>query len=111
MTLTFGDRKKKDAYAVNVFACTIADGQATKGDLIGEVAVTETPGTGSIDIAADVTGIYIERKTSSEGVLCKIVFKEIIPRSFVDFEITNEQMMTDGFDGSTLPAGVTFSGS
>ena len=109
LTLTFGDRKKKDAYAVNVFACTIADGQATKGDLIGEVAVTETPGTGSIDIAADVTGIYIERKTSSEGVLCKIVFKEIIPRSFVDFEITNEQMMTDGFDGSTLPAGVTFS--
>ena len=111
LTLTFGDRKKKDAYAVNVFACTIADGVATKGDLIGEVAVTETPGTGSIDIAADVTGIYIERKTSSEGVLCKIVFKEIVPRSFVDFEITNEQMMTDGFDGSTLPAGVTFSGT
>ena len=111
LTLTFGDRKKKDAYAVNVYACTIADGVATKGDLIGEVAITETPGTGSIDIAADVTGIYIERKTSSEGVLCKIVFKEIIPRSFVDFEITNEQMMTDGFDGSTLPAGVTFSGT
>ena len=111
LTLTFGNRKTADAYAVNVYACTIADGVATKGDLIGEVAIEESPGTGSIDIAADVTGIYIERKTSSEGVLCKIVFKEIIPRSFVDFEITNEQMMTDGFDGSTLPAGVTFSGS
>lgn len=111
LTLTFGNRKTADAYAVNVYACTIADGVATKGDLIGEVAIEESPGTGSIDIAADVTGIYIERKTSSEGVLCKIVFKEIIPRSFVDFEITNEQMMTDGFDGSTLPAGVTFSGT
>lgn len=111
LTLTFGNRKTADAYAVNVYACTIADGVATKGDLIGEVAIEESPGTGSIDIAADVTGIYIERKTSSEGVLCKIVFKEIIPRSFVDFEITNEQMKTDGFDGSTLPAGVTFSGA
>ena len=111
LTLTFGNRKTADAYAVNVYACTIADGVATKGDLIGEVAIEESPGTGSIDIAADVTGIYIERKTTAEGVLSKIVFKEIVPRSFVDFEITNEQMMTDGFDGSTLPAGVTFSGT
>lgn len=111
LTLTFGNRKTADAYAVNVYACTITDGAATKGDLIGEVAIEESPGTGSIDIAADVTGIYIERKTTAEGVLSKIVFKEIVPRSFVDFEITNEQMMTDGFDGSTLPAGVTFSGA
>ena len=111
LTLTFGNRKTADAYAVNVYACTITDGAATKGDLIGEVAIEESPGTGSIDIAADVTGIYIERKTTAEGVLSKIVFKEIVPRSFVDFEITNEQMMTDGFDGSTLPAGVTFSGT
>ena len=111
LTLTIGKRSGKDAYAVNVYACTIADGVATKGDLIGEVAVAESPGTGSIDIAADVTGIYIERKTTSEGVLSKIVFKEFVPRSFVDFEITNEQMMTAGFDGSTLPTGVTFSGT
>ena len=33
------------------------------------------------------------------------------PAAFQDFEITNEQMMTAGFDGSTLPAGVTFSGT
>ena len=35
LTLTFGNRKTADAYAVNVYACTIADGAATKGDLIG----------------------------------------------------------------------------
>ena len=110
LTLTIGNRKNASAYAVNVYACTIADGQATKGDLIGEVAVSESPGTGSIDIAADVTGIYIERKTASEGVLSKIVFKETVARSFVDFEITNEQLKGK-FDASTLPAGVTFSGT
>lgn len=111
LTLTFGNRKTADAYTVNVYACTIAEGAATKGNLIGEVAIDASPNTGSIDIPADVTGIYIERKTGAEGVLCKIVFKENVARSFVDFEITNEQMMTEGFDGSTLPSGVTFNGT
>lgn len=111
LTLTFGNRKTADAYTVNVYACTVADGAATKGDLIGEVAVDASPNSGSIEIAADVTGIYIERKTTAEGVLSKVVFKENVARSFVDFEITNEQMMTEGFDGSTLPSGVTFNGT
>ena len=111
LTLTIGNRKTADAYTVNVYACTIAEGAATKGNLIGEVAVDASPNSGSIDIPADVTGIYIERKTGAEGVLCKIVFKENVARSFVDFEITNEQMMTEGFDGSTLPSGVTFNGT
>ena len=110
LTLTFGKREGKDAYAVNVYACTIAEGQATKGDLIGEVAISESPNSGSIDIPATVTGIYIERKSTSEGVLSKIVFKETIARSFVDFEIPYEQLSTT-FDPSTLPTGVTFTGS
>ena len=75
LTLTFGNRKATSAYTVNVYACTIAEGKATKGNLIGEIAIEESPGSGSLDIAADVTGIYIERKTSAEGVLQKIVFK------------------------------------
>ncbi len=111
LTLTFGNRKNTSAYAVNVYACTIADGKATKGDLIGEVAVSESPGTGSIDIAADVTGIYIERKTTSEGVLSKIVFKENVARSFVDFEIPYATLTADSYTGADLPTGVTFSGS
>ena len=111
LTLTFGNRKTADAYTVNVSTGTLgADNVGVKGDLIGEVAVAESPGTGSIDIPAEVTGIYINRKTGSEGVLQKIVFKEDIPRQFVDFEITNEQL-SGAFDASTLPAGVTFNGT
>lgn len=110
LTLTFGNRQKADAYAVNVYACTVTDGTATKGDLIGEVSVAESPGTGSIDIAADVTGIYIERKTSAEGVLQKIVFKEKVPRTFQDFEITNDELKGT-YDPSKLPTGVDFSGT
>ncbi|MBR1484208.1 MAG: hypothetical protein IJ612_00755 [Prevotella sp.] len=110
LTLTFGNRKSSAAYAVNVYACTITEGAATKGDLIGDIAVDASPGSGSIDIAADVTGIYIERKTGAEGVLQKIVFKETVARSFVDFEITNGQLKGE-FDATTLPAGVTFTGT
>ena len=110
LTLTFGNRKTADAYTINVSTGTLgADNVGVKGDLIGEVAVAESPGTGSIDIPAEVTGIYINRKTGSEGVLQKIVFKEDVPRQFVDFEITNEQL-SGAFDASTLPAGVTFNG-
>ena len=121
LTLTFGNRTAASAYAVDVYACTIAEDQATKVDIngdgvitsedkIGSIAIEESPGTGSIEIGADVTGIYIERSTGAEGVLQKIVFKETVARSFVDFEITNEQLSGE-FDPSTLPAGVTFSGT
>ncbi len=75
LTLTFGNRNNNSAYAVNVYTCIGADGaNGVKGTLIGEVAIAESPGTGSIYIGADVTGIWIERKTHSEGVLQKIVF-------------------------------------
>ena len=111
LTLTFGNRKTADAYAVNVFKGTLnAEGKGVKGDLIGEIAISESPGSGSIELDADVTGVYIERKTSSEGVLQKIVFKESVPRTFVDFEITNDQLKGE-FDSSTLPEGVLFSGT
>lgn len=111
LTLKIGKRDGKDAYAVNVYACTIADGKATKGSLIGEVAVNESPNESSIDIAADVTGIYIERKTGSEGVLSKIVFKETIARTFVDFEIPYASLTADGYTGADLPTGVSFNGT
>ena len=113
LTLTFGNRKTADAYAVNVSNGTLnADGKtATKGTLIGEVAVAESPGTGSIELGADVTGIYIDRKTGSEGVLSKIVFKEDVPRTFTNFEIPYATLTKDGYTGADLPTGVTFSGT
>ena len=113
LTLTFGNRKSADAYEVNVSKGTLnADGKtATKGDLIGTVAVTESPGTGSIELPADVTGVYIDRKTGAEGVLQKIVFKETVARTFVDFEIPYATLTADGYTGAGLPTGVSFSGS
>jgi len=114
LTLTFGPRKNgSSAYAVNVYACTITDGEtptATKGNLIGEIAVEDAPGTGSLDIPAAVTGIYIERKSTSEGVLQKIVFKEKVARKFKDFEITNDQLKGTVAD-MNLPEGVTLTGT
>ncbi len=107
LTLVFGLRSGTGAYSVNVYTC---DNAGTKGTLIGEVAVAESLGKGSIEIGADVTGIRIERKTNSEGTLQKIEFKETKARTFVDFEMTNTQL-SGTFDTSTLPDGVTFTGT
>ena len=112
LTLTFGNRKSSAAYAVNVYNGTLNSDEktVTKGQLIGDVTVAESPGTNSIELTAEVTGIVIERQTGAEGVLQKIEFKEKKERTFVDFEITNEQL-SKTFDPSTLPAGVTFTGN
>lgn len=112
LTLTFGNRKNSDAYTVSVYKGTLsADGKGVKGDLIGDIEISESPGSGSIELAADVTGIYIARKTGAEGVLRKIVFKENKPRTFKDFEIPYKTLTADGYTGADLPTGVTFSGS
>lgn len=111
LKLTIGNRKNADAYAVNVYKATKADGaNPVKGDLIGEVAVTEGPGIGSIDLDATTTGIYIERKTGSEGVLCKVEFKEAVARTFVDFEMVLCNLAAE-YDFTQLPAGVSCTGT
>ena len=110
LTLTIGRRSGTGDFCVDVYACTIADGKATLGDLIATTAAVQESNPVSVEIPADVTGIYVKRNTPSEGVLSKIVFKEAVARDFVDFEITNEQL-SGAFDASTLPAGVTFTGT
>ena len=55
-------------------------------------------------------GVYIERKTSAEGVLSKIEFKEDVARTFVDFEMIMCNMTAE-YDFTTLPTGVTASGT
>ncbi|MBO6217230.1 MAG: chitobiase/beta-hexosaminidase C-terminal domain-containing protein [Prevotella sp.] len=111
LTLTFGPRDGSMNYAVDVYACTIDGATATKGDKIGSISVNDAPGTGSLDIPANVTGIYIQRQTSTEGVLQKIVFKEKIARTFTDFEIPYATLKETGYTGAGLPTGVTFSGT
>ena len=112
LTLTIGKRSGSGDFCVDVYSCTIADGKADTDNmkLIATTDAVQESNPVSVEIPADVTGIYIKRNTPSEGVLSKIVFKEAVARDFVDFEITNEQM-SGTFDPSTLPAGVTFTGT
>ena len=112
LTLTIGKREGTGDYCVDVYRCTITDGVADTGNmtLIATTDKVQESNPVSVDIPDDVTGIYIKRNTGAEGVLSKIVFKEAVARQFVDFEITNAQMSGE-FDASTLPAGVTFSGT
>lgn len=110
LTLTIGPRSGNKEFNVNVYACTISDGEATIGSLIGTTDLVTESNPVSIDIPADVVGIYIKRNTELEGVLSKIVFKEKIPRDFIDFEITNAELKGE-YDGANLPDGVIFSGT
>lgn len=110
LTLVIGPRDGVKDFSVDVLACTIEDGKATEGELIATSDIVQESNAVTVDIPANITGIYIKRKIATEGVLSKIVFKEAVARSFVDFEITNQQLSTT-FDASTLPEGVTFSGN
>ena len=66
------------AYEVNVFACD--EEGAKSGDALGTLS-TASAGAASatMDIAADVERIRIERKTSNEGILYFIEFKGEAP--------------------------------
>ncbi len=60
-------------YEVNVYAC---NNEGTKGDALGTLSTPHIGGVSTpMDIAADVAGIRIERKTSKEGVLYFVEFK------------------------------------
>ena len=109
LKLTFANRKAQSAYAVSVYNATKEEGaNPVKGDKIADTEEVDFGGYATIDLSADVKGVYIERKTSSEGVLSKIEFKENVARSFVDFKIEfrdnpyNVLLPTDG----KLPEGV-----
>lgn len=88
LKLTFANRKAQTAYAVSVYNATKAESEnPVKGDKIADTEDIEFGGSATIDLAAEVKGVYIERKTGAEGVLSKIEFKEEVARSFVDFKI------------------------
>lgn len=110
LTLTIGPRSGNNEFDVNVYACTISDGKATKGELIATSDKVTESNSVNINIPASVTGIYITRNTPVEGVLSKIVFKQKANRDFIDFEITNAEMQGE-YDASKLPEGVTFTGT
>ncbi len=110
LSLTIGPRSGSNEFNVDVYACSIENGAATKGKLLSTSEVVTESNTVYIDIPADVTGIYIQRNKSVEGVLSKIVFKETVERSFKDFEI-NLVSLSSEFDTSKLPENVKFTGT
>ncbi len=114
LKLTFANRKAQTAYAVSVFNATKAEGEKpVKGTKIADTDDIDFGGSATIELSAEVTGVYIERKTGAEGVLSKIEFKENVDRSFVDFKIEfrdNPYTVLLPENGE-LPAGVTVEGT
>lgn len=109
LKLTFANRKAQTAYAVTVYNGTKEEGKdPVKGDKIADTEDVEFGGYATIDLSADVKGVYIERKTGAEGVLSKIEFKENIVRTFKDFKIEFRDNPYTVLlpEGGELPAGV-----
>lgn len=114
LKLTFADRKKQTAYAVSVYNATKAEGSnPVQGEKIADTDDIPFGASATIDLPAEAMGIYIIRKTGSEGVLQKIEFKEDVTRTFVDFKIEfrdNPYTVLLPENGE-LPAGVAVEGT
>ncbi len=102
LKLTISNRKNNSEFKVDVYHGTLVDGKPTKGTLIATTDAAQGPQTVTVELDETVTGVYICRKTSAEGVLSKVEFKETVARTFQDFEID----LTQDPIGK-LPAGVT----
>ena len=113
LKLTFANRKAQTAYAVTVYNGTKEGDAPVKGAKIADTEDVEFGGSATIDLAADVTGVYIERKTGAEGVLTKIDFKEDVARTFVDFKIEFRDNPYTVLlpESGELPTGVTVTGT
>jgi hypothetical protein len=114
LKLTFANRKAQTAYAVSVYSATKAAGEnPVKGEKIADTKDIEFGGSATIELSADVSGVYIERKTSAEGVLSKIEFKEDVARTFVDFKIDFRDNPYTVLlpEGGELPADVSIEGT
>ena len=87
LKLTISNRKSTSDFQVDVCHGSMVDGKPEKGDLIATSDVANGPQEVVIDLDETVTGVYICRKTSAEGVLCKVQFTENVARTFKDFEL------------------------
>ena len=108
LKLTFGPRSGANSSSLEVFTWS---GETPAAETsIGVTGEQTESGTQIIELTAEQTNIYIKRKLSVETVLQKIQFIEEVPRTFVDFEMIMCNM-TEEYDFTTLPAGVTASGT
>lgn len=108
LKLTFGPREGTNKVSLDVFTWT-GETPAAQTSIAATADQTESA-TQTIELTAEQTNIYIKRKASKEAVLQKIEFVESVARDFVDFEMKMANMAEE-YDFSTLPIGVTASGT
>ena len=87
LKLVISNRKNTTDFQVDVYHGSMVNGTPQKGDLIATSDVANGPQEVVIELDETVTGVYICRKTPSEGVLCKVQFVENVARTFKDFEL------------------------
>ena len=87
LKLVISRRGDTNDFQVDVCHGSMVDGKPEKGNLIATSDVANGPQEVVIDLDETVTGVYICRKTSAEGVLCKVQFTENVARTFKDFEL------------------------
>lgn len=104
LKLTISNRKNTSEFKVDVFHGSLVNDTPTKGDLIATSAAACGPEVVSVELDADVKGVYIARNTAAEGVLCKVEFVEKVTRTFKDFELDFQNISAMP---ETLPEGVT----
>lgn len=104
LKLVISNRKSTAEFKVDVCRGTMEGGKPVKGELIATTAAAQGPEEVVVDLDETVTGVYITRNTSAEGVLCKVQFVENVARTFKDFELDFQNITTMP---ETLPEGVT----
>ena len=114
LKLTFANRKAQTAFAVSVYNGTKEEGaNPVKGTKIADTEDVPYGSSTTIELPAEATGIFIERKTGAEGVLSRIEFKENVDRSFVDFKIEFRENPYKVLlpESGELPEGVVVAGT
>lgn len=76
LKLTISNRKNTSDFQVNVSKGTLVDSKPSKGDLIAVTSAAQGPQEVTVELDAEITGIYIDRNTLAEGVICRIEFVE-----------------------------------
>ena len=113
LKLSFGPRSGSNATCIEVWNATWGEDGKTPAKGETKIATTGNQteyGTQIIELTAEQNDIYLCRGVNVETALQVIEFKEDVARSFVDFEMIMCNMAAE-YDFTTLPAGVTASGT
>lgn len=113
LKLGFGPRSGSNAESMTIKTWAGDPASATVPTSLSTIATTGAQteyGFQVIDLTAEQNNIYIARTGTTESVLQYLQFTENVDRTFVDFEMIMCNMASE-YDFTTLPEGVTASGS